>query len=270
MSNSYSNDNQQLPLVLNSCALDYNQEPIDRPIGLPLNTWLQIVHGSGEVIIDGQKAVAREGMAIFLEANTPYAYHATTAGWVTNFITFSGSLCEQVMSVLHINQSGVYHVADPANLGKHFHRIARIRSLSTSQQNRALSKALYSMLLDLSWNVQYITANLPAFQNESLQLVIQYIEEHYAEPLSLDDLAILVDLRKEYLCTLFKKHMGQTVFHFIWSIRIAHARIYLKQYPEKTVQDISQMCGFESSSYFCRVFRQVEKTSPQRYRSRAT
>ena len=267
MDKGYAADVKQLPLVLNSFALDYQQEPIDRPNGLPLNTWLQIIHGSGEVIVDGKKTVAGEGMAIFLKANTPYAYHATTENWQTNFITFSGTVCEQILSALRINQSGVYHVADPENLRKHFHRIARIRGLSALQQNRALSKALYSMLIDLSWNVQYITADLPAIQNESLQLVIKYVEEHYFEPLSLGDLAVLVNLRKEYLCTLFKKHMGQTIFHFLQSIRIAHARIYLKQYPEKTVQEISLMCGFESASYFCRIFRQVVKTSPQRYRT---
>jgi YesN/AraC family two-component response regulator len=270
MNEDFMTDRQQLPLILNGFAMDYRQEPIERPNGLPLNIWLQIVHGSGEVIIEGKKIVAQAGMAVFLKANSQYAYHALCENWITHFITFSGSVCDQILSALHINQSGVYHVADPENLSKHFHRIARIRSFSTSLQNRALSKALYSMLLDLSRNVQYITADMPAVQNESLQLVIQFIEEHYTEPLGLDDLAILVNLRKEYLCALFKKHMGQTIFHFLQSIRIAHARIYLKQYPEKTVQEISLLCGFESSSYFCRVFRQIEGTSPQRYRQGAT
>jgi len=268
-SSGYPDDEQRLPLTVKGFALDYQQEPIERPKGLPLNTWLQIVSGTGEVFINGKKAIAREGMAIFLKADTPYAYHATTAGWITHFITFSGSVCEQILSSLNIDQSGVYHVAVPANLSRHFRKIARIRHSSNMQQQRLLSKALYSMLLDLSLNVQYITTDLPAILNESLQSIIRYIEEHYFEPISLDDLAQLVNLRKEYLCTLFKKHMGQTIFHFLQSIRIAHARIYLNQYPDKTVREISLMCGFESSSYFCRVFRQIEGTSPQRYRQGA-
>jgi AraC-like DNA-binding protein len=265
----YPAGDQRLPLIISGLALDYHQEPIERPKGLQLNTWLQIVSGSGEVFINGKKAIAHEGMAIFLKADTPYAYHATTAGWITHFITFSGSVCDQILSALNIDQSGVYHVADPANLSRHFRKIARIRHTSNMQQNRLLSKAFYSMLLDLSLNVQYLTTDLPAIQNDSLQSVIRYIEEHFFEPISLDDLAQLVNLRKEYLCTLFKKHMGQTIFHFLKSIRIAHARIYLNQYPEKTVQEISLMCGFESSGYFCRVFRQIEGTSPQRYRQGA-
>jgi AraC family transcriptional regulator of arabinose operon len=262
----YPADSQDLPLVINGFSLDYEQEPIDRPNGLVFNTLLQIVSGAGEIIIDRKKAVAQQGTAVFLKANTPYAYYTTTGIWITNFITFSGSICEQILSALHIDQSGVYHVADPENLSKHFLRIARIQKISTKQQHRLLSKALYSLLLDTSLNVQYITANQPAVFNESLQTVIQHIEEHYFEPISLNQLASLVNLRKEYLCTLFRKHMGQTIFNFIQSIRIAHARIYLNQFPEKTVQDISLMCGFENTSYFCRVFRQVEKNSPQKYR----
>lgn len=259
-------DSQNLPLVINGVVLNYEQEPIERPNGLPFNTWLQILSGAGEVIVDRKKAIACEGTAILLKANTPYAYYATTGKWIVNFITFSGSVCEQILSALHIEQSGVYHVADPENLSRHFRKVARIEKISARQQHRLLSKELYSMLLDTSLNVQYITANLPAVYNESLQTIIQYIEEHYYQPVSLDELASQVNLRKEYLCTLFKKHMGQTIFSFIQSIRIAHARIYLNQFPEKTVQDISLMCGFESASYFCRVFRQVERTSPQRYR----
>lgn len=257
---------QYLPLAVSGVELNYEQEPIERPNGLPLNTWLQVLSGSGEVIVDRKKAIACEGTAILLKANTPYAYYATTEKWIVNFITFSGSVCEQILNTLNIEQSGVYHVADPENLSRHFRRIARIEKISAKQQHRLLSKELYSMLLDTSLNVQYITANLPAVYNESLQTVIQYIEEHYSQPVSLDQLASQVNLRKEYLCTLFKKHMGQTIFNFIQSIRIAHARIYLNQFPEKTVQVISLMCGFESASYFCRVFRQVEGTSPQKYR----
>lgn len=262
----YPDGGQRLPLFVAGFALDYLQEPIERPRGLPLNTWLQIVSGTGQVCIDGKRAVAREGDAIFLQAGTPYAYRATTAGWITHFITFSGSACDQILRALNIDQSGVYHVADPANLSRHFQKFARIRHVSNMQQNRLLSKALYSMLLDLSPNVQYVTTDLPAIRNDSLQSIIQYIEEHYHEPVSLDDLAQLVNLQNEYLCTLFKKHMGQTIFHFLQSIRIAHARIYLKQYPEKTVKEIGLKSGFESASYFCRVFRKIEGTSPQRYR----
>ncbi len=198
-------------------------------------------------------------MVIFLNANTPCSYYATTGSWKTNYVTFSGSVCEQILSSLHIDQSGVYYVADPQNLTKHFLIIARIRRTMPLQQHRRLSKALYSLLLGMAVNVQYISGNESVIYNESLQAVIQYFEAHYFKPISLDQLATLVNLRKEYLCTLFKKHMGQTIISFVQTIRIAHARIFLNQFPEKTVQEISSMCGFESASYFCRVFRQVEK-----------
>ena len=47
---------QYLPLAVNGVELNYEQEPIERPNGLPFNTWLQIISGSGEVIVDRKKS----------------------------------------------------------------------------------------------------------------------------------------------------------------------------------------------------------------------
>lgn len=262
----FPDDRQELPLLLVGLAVDYDQEPIDRPNGLPYHTWLYIVSGSGEVIVDGRKAIAHAGMAVLLKAHTPYAYSAAGETWRTHYLTFGGTVSDALLAALHLDISGVYHVSDPANMIRHFRRVERIRRQTGAQPHRLLSKALYAMLLDQSVNVSYISATQAAVQNETILSVIRTIEANYGSPIGLDQLAIEAGLTKEYLCALFKKQMGQTIGHFVQSLRIAHARIFLIQYPERTVSEISRMCGFESASYFCRVFRQVEKVTPQRYR----
>ncbi len=259
-------DHQNLPLTFVGMGFNHIQEPVERPSGIPIHNWLQVVEGMGEVIIDGQKAVARKGSGILLLAGTPHSYHAVQGNLVIHYILFDGLASLQILKSLHFDQSGIYHISNPENSAQQLHEIARLEHSMEISRGRQLSKAIYDMLLDLSVGIRYSAEYLPAVPNEKLQLVIQFIEANFKEPISLDMLAELVNLRKEYLCSKFKLFMGQTIFQFIQSIRIAHARIYLTQFPDKTIHDIALMSGFESSSYFCRVFRKFEKVSPQQYR----
>lgn len=86
-------------------------------------------------------------------------------------------------------------------------------------------------------------------ENDTVHKMITYLEENYKHPIVLNDMAEYVGLSKEYMCSLFKSAMQQTIMHYLLELRIAQARILLIQYPEKTVKEISMMCGFESPSY---------------------
>ena len=54
--------------------------------------------------------------------------------------------------------------------------------------------------------------------------------------------------------------------HYLLMLRISHAKIYLIQYPDKKVTEISKMCGFESPSYFGKLFRREVGMTPEQYR----
>ena len=93
-----------------------------------------------------------------------------------------------------------------------------------------------------------------------------WLEENYARPISLDELAKAVNLTKDYMCALFKKITGETIIQCLTSIRIGHARQLLIQYPDKNVIEIAHMCGFDSPSYFGKIFKQLIGMTPERYR----
>lgn len=94
------------------------------------------------------------------------------------------------------------------------------------------------------------------------------MEQHYDRDLSLDELAELVGLSKEYLCTLFKKTMKQTIMQYLLTIRISQARTLLIRFPEKKVQEIAKLCGFESPSYFGKKFKQETGMTPDAFRKK--
>ena len=96
---------------------------------------------------------------------------------------------------------------------------------------------------------------------------IEYLDNNYMNPISLDSLAENIQISKEYACALFKKEMKQTISHHLTDLRLSHAAIFLTQYPQKKVSEIGNMCGFDNSSYFCMVFKKMYGVTPAQYRS---
>lgn len=262
----FTSDNQNLPLTLNGFLLHNLQEGITRPNGIPLYQWIQGVDGIGELILDDQKYTINVGQGIFLMANTPHSCCSITDRWITHTILFAGSACEQILNGFRFKQSGVYQVNHLDLINNYIGSLIKNHQEKPPIPERLYSKELYAFLLDLSYDIQRIHRSEQAFENKIVRIVDQYLFDHFDQPIALDTLAELVDIRKEYLCKLFKRHMQQTISLHLQMIRIAHAKFYLIDHPERTVKEIGVMCGFDSSSYFCKIFKKKTGYSPDEYR----
>ncbi len=105
---------------------------------------------------------------------------------------------------------------------------------------------------------QYITAD--DFSPLS-QSVIRYLEEHYSEPVSLDEIAEKLDHNKSYLCVAFKKDTQLTILDCLNTIRIRRAA-ELIVYSEYNLTQVAEACGFASTSHFNRVFLKYVGITP--------
>lgn len=98
-------------------------------------------------------------------------------------------------------------------------------------------------------------------------LVRRYIDNHFKENLTLDQLAQLAHLNKYYLAHTFRREFGVSPINYLISRRIEESRFLLRE-TDHTLSLISQMLGFSSLSYFSQCFRRVEGISPMEYRRR--
>lgn len=94
---------------------------------------------------------------------------------------------------------------------------------------------------------------------------MQYIITNYASKLTLEELAAHVHLHPNYLCSLFKKDCGQSVFDVLTHQRIYAARKLLVQ-SRMTVAQIAESVGFNNADFFCRKFKQIIGVTPSAYR----
>lgn len=98
-----------------------------------------------------------------------------------------------------------------------------------------------------------------------LEKVRRYIDVNYHRQLSLEQLAKISGLSKNYLCVLFKEYSGRTIFNYIIERRIQNAIIQLLSTRKKVIA-IATDCGFNDLSYFNRSFKKIIGQSPSNYR----
>lgn len=111
---------------------------------------------------------------------------------------------------------------------------------------------------------------VPGVKNaDMIYSALQYIEDHYSEKFSLQDIADYVHFSAPYFSKVFKKEMDITFTKYLTNVRIEKSKLLLKnsKYP---LSDIPAMVGFEEQSYFTRVFRTITGVSPGKYRENST
>ncbi len=99
-----------------------------------------------------------------------------------------------------------------------------------------------------------------------IKMAVHYIEKHYYEDVSVNQLAEKFDMSPNYFSTLFKKEVGQSAVNYITDQRIAKAKEFLKK-SNKSVVEIAEMIGYEDCNYFFRVFKKNVGLTPQQYRA---
>lgn len=93
----------------------------------------------------------------------------------------------------------------------------------------------------------------------------EYIDEHYNEDLSLQQVAEHVGISQGYLSSLFKQKMDIHFIDYVNQVRVNHACVYLAQNYLKTYE-IAYKMGFNDEKYFSKVFKKIKGISPSQYR----
>lgn len=100
---------------------------------------------------------------------------------------------------------------------------------------------------------------------ERIYAVCNFIHTHYAEELSLENLAQETWMSTYYLSHQFKRITGYTITHYIHLVRVRNCQ-YLLTNTKKKITEIAAECGFSSFSQFNRIFRRFSGESPSEYR----
>jgi YesN/AraC family two-component response regulator len=97
-----------------------------------------------------------------------------------------------------------------------------------------------------------------------VQRTVEYITKHYADKLTLDELAKSAGCSTVYLSKCFKMYMGRSVHQYLTEYRISRAAALL--HTGCSVTDTCYGVGFSDCSSFIRTFQKMMKTTPHQYK----
>ena len=240
------------PFVVATVGKSHNQTPVDRPNGLYCHHVLMVEEGEGIFSVSGETFGLSAGEGVFCRANIPHSYRPAGKVFRTRWVTFLGA--ESVLDYYQIQDSFRF-AANPFLLSSVEHLQNFCEGNSTVLTRSA---AGYTWLTD--WLHGCFASSAPV----TVQ-VRRYMEAHFSEPLTLDQIAGAVHMSRYALCHHYKEACGTTVMGQLRKIRVEKAK-QLLQLSSAPIEEVGKSCGFENPSYFGKIFRQETGYSPKEYR----
>lgn len=99
--------------------------------------------------------------------------------------------------------------------------------------------------------------------------IMNYIEHHFTEPLTVDKIAEALFLNKNYIAHVFKEETGYSLMGYVITLRINRAKLYLTK-TDKSITAVAVESGYDDFTYFSRQFKKATGMTPSAYRKAYT
>lgn len=225
-----------------------------------------VISGCGELTYNGTVYLLQPGDCVFIDCHLPYSHTTSADLWKLSWVHFDGPNMPAVYGK-YISRGGkpVFH---PEKQELYQSILADLYTSAGSDSyvrdmeiNQKLSGLLVLLMAD-SWNPENHDIQGKRTQ---IQEIKEYLDEHYAEHITLDGLAGMFYVNKFYLSEMFKEQYGVPVNEYLISVRITKSKELLR-FTDKSMEEIAEAIGVNGAAYFSRLFKKVEGTSPSEFR----
>ena len=103
-------------------------------------------------------------------------------------------------------------------------------------------------------------------ENSFSKDALRYIQNHYMEKITSSQAATECFLNHSHFCRKFKENFGISFSSYLNMYRISVSKGLLEE-SDKSIASIAQLCGFESSAYFSKCFKELVGISPAEYKN---
>lgn len=242
------------PLYITSVGVNYKEGKMKRQGGYE-NHQIFLVHsGCGVLKVGKETFELNKNDLFYLAANIPHEYYAINSNFYTTYISFCGEGFEKIREYYGLGDFGVYKnknsgvfKACAENL---YNSIDSIHEVST------LCALTYSTV------ISYFDEVCKKHYSP-IEEVCNFIEENYSKMITLEDILAIYPYSKTKLCNDFKENYKVTIFEMLTSIRLHHAQNMIQANPHIKLKDVACFCGFNDTSYFCKMYKQFYSCSPK-------
>lgn len=158
------------------------------------------------------------------------------------------------------------HLREQEALELFTHAVENMQQYRKSPDTLTIAKVRASMLnllihlISLHSHPFLSTQQKPSASDAYTKKTLEYLNEHYSQPIALDALADLCGITKCHLSREFKRATGLTVLTYVNILRCKKAEMLLSE--GKTVTETAIECGFDSLAYFSKTYKKITGSSP--------
>ncbi|MDQ0058931.1 helix-turn-helix domain-containing protein [Paenibacillus harenae] len=242
-----------------------------------------VLNGNATHIVNNESSFIKKGDVFVINDSTCHGYKDPHDFKICN-IMYKPDILQSADPALRIsNGFQALFVSEPSYLNIHPYP----SKLSLSIPNLEYVSTLISVMMDEYRNklqgyetmltsrfmelVVYLSRQFdtkekgPSSNLLHLANAISYMEDHYIEPLTLEEIAEQSDISVRHLNRIFQSYYQTTPVSYLKRLRLERACSLLKQ-TKLSITDISHKCGFNDSNYFTRLFTKANGCSPKAYR----
>lgn len=237
-----------------------------------------ILDGEGLFCVDGKPLPVRRGDVVILNPGMRHHGIAGTEGEpLEEFYLSFTNVHFRTMEANRFLFPGNDVIVHPAD--KTFLRLSRLADSITSEasscqpgQYSMLKTYLTQMLLILYRECATPESTSGHFLFDAdgkkyvAEQVMEYMEQHYSEKLSLDQVAQTMYLSPFYLSRLFKHETGDTPMNYLIRVRMRRAGELLRTQKHTSIQDVARCVGYEDAYHFSKAFKKHYGMPPSKYR----
>ena len=235
--------------------------------GLQSYLFFTVLSGTGSLTYGDKVYKLEKGDMVFIDCRKAYSHTTSEKLWSLRWCHFYGPTLSFVYEK-YVERGGqpTFRPEETAPFLSALDSLYKLASGSDYIRDMRINEELNrlcTLLMEQSWHPEEATT---APKKLSVVEVKEYLEQHYAEKITLDELSKQFFINKYYLTRVFKEQFGQSITAYLTSLRITHAKQLLR-FSEKSVEEIGLECGLGQLHYFSRVFKETEGIAPSVYRA---
>lgn len=273
-----------MPVKMNSSVYPYTEQVRNLPVFLTgiggteyqarvkntgeSNCWDQILYcikGKGCLKYGNETVELIPGDIFLMPRYTGHEYFPYQKKWEVRWIVFDGSSVVNIMKELGLDKPTVVHTDDLSALQKLFGKIFITLKSDKIYGNYLCSGLTYQFIMEFHRLFLKRLSYAGNIKNEIVMSALNYIEDNFKNDFSVKDLAAVSGISQQYLGRIFRQIMNTPPVEYIINRRVREAKILLIE-TDKSIAEISQLCGFSNPGYFCTVFKRTENIAPIAYR----
>lgn len=233
---------------------------------------IHIIKGTVQIELPRGRLTGRPGDTLLVPSNTLHRDNFDTVSglkvFMVQFVWAAESVYFTMVKPLALPIAGTRVAEDMARL---FDRLQAGLDFGTEADHLLVCSQVHAILLmilreALRNTKKYGAQAKNAYGERHRRLLMlrarQYLDEHFAEPISLDQLARMLNVSPFYLSHVFSRESDFSLFAYLTSLRMRRARALL-QAGTVNVTEAAHAAGYEDEGYFSKVFRKYFGVPPR-------